>query len=97
MSDKYILRMIDESADDLLIKMSDQLFEQAYQLTTLRLAPEKIRHQVLFTDDRCQFVLSNFLYHRKLKNITINKTSLFNKARDLQEQLIVDLESRNIV
>jgi hypothetical protein len=89
--------MIDESADDLLVKMSDQLFEQAYQLTTLRLVPEKIRYQILITDDRCQFVLSNFLYHRKLKNISIDKTSIFMQARDLQEQLIVDLESRNIM
>ncbi|MDW3640250.1 hypothetical protein [Vibrio sp. 1291-1] len=97
MSEKQILRMVDESADDLLIKMSDQLFEQAHQLITLKLAPEKIRYQVLITDDRCQFVLSSFLYNRKLKNITIDKTSIFMQARDLQEQLIVDLESRNIM
>ena len=52
MIEERIQTIIDDSAEDLLIKMSDQLFGQAHQLITLKLAPERIRNQVLFVDDR---------------------------------------------
>ncbi|PTP36307.1 hypothetical protein CWO07_09155 [Vibrio splendidus] len=97
MNEERIQKIIDDSAEDLLIKMSDQLFEQAHQLITLKLAPERIRNQVLFVDDRCQSVLSSFLYHRKFKYINIENTSLFTQSRELQEKLIIEVESHFII
>ena len=97
MNEERIQQVINDSADDLLIEMSDQLFEQAHQLITLNLAPERIRNQVLFVDNRCQSVLSGFLYHRKFKYINIDNTSLFTQSRELQEKLIIEVESHFII